>query len=118
MRRFSAGLTHDFRIAENAVVPTGEALTRAKDLFQSLGGKLKAMVTVIEGSGFATATKRAAFTFISKTTIGKMPTKVFGEIPAACEWLATEGSKQGLTCPKPTDLWQYAASLPRPSSKA
>jgi hypothetical protein len=115
-RSYPDGIGLFFIIGATAQIPIGGVRTRASDLFKSLPSRARLMATVIEGSGFSTAAKRAAFALISKDAIGTVPGKVFGETLPACEWVASEGSRVGLPCPRPIELLRFVSALPRPSA--
>jgi hypothetical protein len=116
-RTYPDGIGMFFVVSPGAHVPVGEVRTRANDLFTWIQGRVKVLAAVIEGSGFGTAAKRAAFALIVNASIGKVPLKVFSEIPAACDWMAAEAAKVGLPCPRPPDLWKFVLDLPRPTGR-
>lgn len=116
-RSYPDGIGIVFVIGETAIVPSGAVRATANEFFATLEGKTRIMATVIEGSGFATATKRAAFTLISKASIGKVPSKVHPGVLSACEWLVSEGKKLGLVTPPAAQLAGALAGMPRPSAR-
>jgi len=115
-RAYPSGLALLFIIGDSAVVPSGPVRALATEMFKTMQGTVRVMSTAIEGSGFATATKRAAYTLISQGTIRRIPTKVHGDIDTACSWLEAEAKKAVIPSPSAKDLAAFTKGLPRPSA--
>jgi hypothetical protein len=113
-RAYPGGVLMLFVVGESAVVPSGPGRARANELFKSMKGTVRALSTAIEGVGFASATKRAAFTLISQGAIRNLASKVHGDVDSACAWLTGEAAKGRLACPPLEDLKAAVRSMPRP----
>jgi hypothetical protein len=114
-RAYPDGIGVFFVVGESAVIPSGIVRARADELFKKLGGKVKVMATVIEGGGFATAAKRAAFTLISSASIGSVRLKVLADVSKGAEWLAAEAPRAKLKCPEAAAISAFVGQLERPS---
>jgi hypothetical protein len=113
-RAYPGGVLLLFVIGDTAVVPSGPVRARANEMFRSIKGSVRIMSTAVEGIGFATATKRAAFALISRGSLGAVPTKVHGDIGSAANWLAAEAATLGIRCASGPDIAKFARALPRP----
>jgi hypothetical protein len=107
-----------FIIRAGAQLPSAEVRSRFELGIRAQKGKLKVLVGVIEGSGFATATKRSVFTMIATTGLmGHLNVKVLADVPKACAWLAAEGPALGVPAPPAGELAAFAAKLPETTDR-
>ena len=100
-----------FIVRDGAAIPNAEVRQRFQRTVRSAQGKLKLLAAVIEGTGFAAASKRSIFTMVVSSLMGPVAVKVFPDPPKACVWLATEGRGGGVAV-SATELSAYVATLP------
>jgi hypothetical protein len=72
-------------------------------MFRSVKGRLKVVGGVMEGEGFAAATKRGVLSLLVSMATGVVKTKVFSSVGPACDWLAEQSKVTGV-CPPPIEL--------------
>ena len=100
-----------FVIAESSSAPNAEERDLASDMFASVASSLKVMSVVLEGAGFAAALKRSVFTFATSRLLGKIPTKTFGDLGQASDYLATKGADVGIGSPTSAALTTFVRSV-------
>ena len=111
-QRNPGGFALMFIIREGAQLPSKEVGDRFQIGVRAQKGKLKLLVGVIEGAGFASAAKRSVFTMLLTSFMGSVGVKVFADAPKACVWLSAEAQAAGLTLPPAASLAAFAAKLP------
>jgi hypothetical protein len=111
IKRRSAGLALLFIIAEKAAPPTGQARDAAAQMFEDFAARVVGLGVVLEGSGFAAATKRGVITWLVKPLVGKTPLKTFSGMVEASEWLELRSKEKKLTCPTAEELRRHVREL-------
>jgi hypothetical protein len=111
-RRSVTGMAFLFVVSSGAHHPSGAVRQRYVQALKDIQPKLKAFAAVIEGSGFATATKRSIFTMLTSHFLGKVPLKVFADTSSACAWLTKQSEVKSLELPTTATLTAFIASLP------
>jgi hypothetical protein len=95
----------------DAASPQGADYAVAKAGFQQLVDELVVSSWVMEGSGFMAAAKRGLTAFLTSSLLGRVPTKVFGEVSEGAAWLATQSKQHEFACPPVRELSEEVKAL-------
>lgn len=116
---FPGGVVPFSIIEENTAMPTSEVRGQANECWKQTRSNVRAVATVVEGSGFWVSAARAVITGITMVERGTAPQKAFSTTEDAIGWLERRhllgDGNDGATLTRVlTQLRQQLAAQPKP----